>query len=111
VVHIFVMAGSVIKGGASKAEEWAVRIAAQQRSGVSVKQFCREQSLTEYSFYSWRKRLQNKAPVRFALVERGTVAPTPDPHLEIVFATGERLRITAGVDGATLRTVVEALRR
>jgi hypothetical protein len=25
----------------SKAEEWAERIAAQQRSGTSVKQFCR----------------------------------------------------------------------
>ena len=39
-------------------DEWADRIAAQQRSGNSVKQFCKEQGLTEYSFYAWRKRLQ-----------------------------------------------------
>ena len=50
---------------ASKGDEWAERISAQQRSGMSVKQFCKEQGLTEYSFYAWRKRLEKKAPVRF----------------------------------------------
>lgn len=34
-----------------KADDWAERIAAQQRSGMSVKQFCKERGLTEYSFY------------------------------------------------------------
>jgi hypothetical protein len=31
--------------------------------------------------------------------------------LELVLATGERLRIGAGVDTATLRTVLDVLRR
>lgn len=95
-----------------KADQWAERIAAQQRSGISVKQFCKEQGLTEYSFYAWRKRLQKKEPVRFALVERGVARPAPasEAALELVLATGERLRIGAGVDSATLRTVLEALR-
>jgi transposase-like protein len=53
-----------------KVEEWTERIAAQQCSGISVKQFCKEHGLTEYSFYAWRKRLRGKGPVRFALVER-----------------------------------------
>jgi hypothetical protein len=35
-----------------KADEWAERIAAQRRSGVSVKQFCKDHGLTEYSFYA-----------------------------------------------------------
>ncbi len=43
-----------------EAEEWAERIAAQQRSGMTVKQFCKERGLTEYSFYAWRKRLRRK---------------------------------------------------
>jgi transposase-like protein len=47
-----------------KAEQWAERIAAQGRSGTSVKQFCKEQGLTEYSFYAWRRRLQETGPVR-----------------------------------------------
>ena len=95
-----------------KADEWAERIAAQQRSGISVKQFCKEQGLTEYSFYAWRKRLQKKEPVRFALVDRRAARqePATEAALELVMATGERLRIGAGVDAATLRTVLEILR-
>ena len=91
-----------------KADGWAERIAAQQRSGMSVIQFCKEQGLTECSFYAWRKRLQKKEPVRFALVDRG--AARQEAAVELVLATGERLRISAGVDGATLRTVLDALR-
>ena len=95
-----------------KADQWAERIAAQQRAGISVKQFCKEQGLTEYSFYAWRKRLQQTGPVRFALVNR-----TPrrqegaaEAALEVVLADGERLRISAGVDAATLRIVLDVLR-
>jgi hypothetical protein len=70
--------------------EWAERIAAQQRSGISVKQFCKEHGLTEYSFYAWRKRLQKKEPVRFALVDRGAArqVTTMEVALELVLATG-----------------------
>ena len=94
-----------------KTDEWADRIAAQQRSGNSVKQFCKEQGLTEGSFYAWRKRLQKTEPVRFALVDRGArQEPATEAALELVVATGERLRIGAGVDAATLRTVLEILR-
>jgi hypothetical protein len=97
----------------TKADEWAERIAAQQHSGLSVKQFCREQGLTEYSFYAWRKRLQESGAVRFALVERSARRQerTADPVLELVLATGERLRIGPGVDITTLRTVLDMLRR
>ena len=95
-----------------KADEWAERIGAQQRSGMSVKQFCKEQGLTECTFYAWRKRLQEKEPVRFALVERSARRQerTAEAELELVLATGERLRMGAGVDIATLRAVLDALR-
>ena len=95
-----------------KGDEWAERIAAQQRSGISVKQFCKEQGVSEYSFYTWRKRLQEKGPVRFALVERSARRQerTTEAALELVLATGERLRIGTGVDSATLRAVLDVLR-
>jgi hypothetical protein len=109
-LHSCVMTDTMIEERAAlpKADGWAERIAAQQRSGMSVKQFCREQGLTECSFYAWRKRLQKKEAVRFALVDRG--AARQEAAVELVLATGERLRISAGVDGATLRTVLDALR-
>jgi transposase-like protein len=92
-------------------EDWRSRISAQEQSGVSVKQFCRQQGLSEQSFYYWRKRLQTPASMRFALVEteprRGTAEHTA---LELVLTTGERLRISAGVDATRLRQVLEALR-
>ena len=77
-----------------------------------MKQFCKEQGLTEYSFYAWRKRLQETGPVRFALVDRSARRQerTAEAALELVLATGERLRIGAGVDAATLRTVLDVLR-
>jgi transposase len=109
-----VMGDSVSQQTATKTkpEEWAERIVTQQRSGVSVKQFCKEQGLTEYSFYAWRKRLRENQPVRFALVERPRQQPAAPTAavVELVLTTGERLLIGAGIDGPTLRAVLDALR-
>lgn len=95
----------------SSSEDWRARIAAQRQSGVSVKQFCAQQGVTEQSFYYWRKRLQTPSSMRFALVEaeprRG---PAEHAALELVLTTGERLRIGASVDAATLQQVLEVLR-
>ena len=94
-------------------EYWREKIATQERSGRSVQQFCKEQGLNNPSFYYWRKRLRQQAPVRFALVETaGAPQPKSSEHcLELVLPTGERLRIGVGVDAAALRTVLEALRK
>ncbi len=79
---------------------------------MSVKQFCQERGLTECSFYAWRKRLQERGPVRFALVERSRPRQerSVEAALELALATGERLRIGPGADAAALRTVLDALR-
>ena len=100
------------KKSGNRAECWRERINAQGRSGLSVKQFCGQQEITEQSFYYWRKRLGLREPIRFALVETATVRPQPpaDPVLELVLTSGERLRIGVGVQAGTLRTVLEALR-
>jgi hypothetical protein len=78
-----------------------------------VKQFCTERELAECSLYAWRKRLgQREEPVRFALVERRAGSRqegATQGSLELVMPTGARLRISPGVDSATLRTVPEAL--
>jgi transposase-like protein len=94
-------------------EQWRERIAEQQRSGVSVRRFCQAQGIGEHLFYYWRKRLrEQEQPMRFALVERGPARQelASEATLELVLASGERLRIGAGVDATTLRTVLTALR-
>jgi hypothetical protein len=97
----------------TRSEQWRERIAEHERSGVSVKQFCKERGLTECSFYAWRKRLRTQQePIRFALVERTSAArqqAVSEARLELVLGSGARLRIGAGVDSRTLRTVLEAL--
>ncbi|MCI0626028.1 MAG: hypothetical protein L0387_31035 [Acidobacteria bacterium] len=95
---------------ATRANQWRGRITEQERSGVSVRQFCREQQLQERSFYAWRKRLCTEQPLRFALLEPTAAAIFIGSTVELVLPTGERLRIGAGVDARTLRTVLEALR-
>ena len=88
------------------------RIAEQEHSGLSVKQCCKERGLTGYSFYAWRRRLQKRSRYVSAFVEREAVrqASATEARLELVLVSGERLRIGAGVDGTTLRMVLEVLR-
>lgn len=97
---------------ASRIEHWREQVAQQERSGLSVKQYCEAHKVTEQSFYVWRKRLQKQLPMRFALVEttRGERQPGGDTGLELILARGERLRIGSGVDAGVLRSVLEVLR-
>lgn len=97
----------------AKNDQWRERIAEHERSGMSVRTFCKERGIADHLFFYWRKRLRNpQQPVRFALVEKEAVrqVPATEAALELVLGTGERLRIGTGVDGSTLRTVLEALR-
>ena len=92
-------------------EYWRGQIAAQENSGLTVKRFCQQQGVSQHSFYSWRKRLRAHSPaLRFALVEPVPAHPTAQPVVELVLGSGERLRIGAGVDAATIRAVLQALR-
>jgi len=94
----------------SPREQWRERITEQARSGVSIKQFCKDRGIAEHAFYAWRKRLRETEPVRFALVDRTAAPHGPEWNLELTLLSGERLRIAAGVDTVTLRAVLEALR-
>jgi hypothetical protein len=78
---------------AERAAYWRERIGEQERSGVSVQQFCKEKSITEQSFYIWRKRLRKQEPTRFALVETGPAQHAPKTELELVLVTGERTHL------------------
>lgn len=98
------------KAAASGRDQWRERIAEHARSGLSIKQFCKDRGIAEHGFYAWRKRLREAEPVRFALVDRTGGAHAPEWNLELLLVSGERLRIGAGVDAATLRTVLETLR-
>ncbi len=89
---------------------WRHLIAKQQQSGLSVRAFCQQHGTSEYSFYHWRKRLAAQLPMKFALVETSRSAPAAVAAVEVILASGERLRIVPGVDATTLRLVLSVLR-
>lgn len=93
----------------ARRDYWQKLIDEQAGSGQNVVTFCRERGVSDASFYTWRKRLKDESPMKFALVE-----PTPTARitsgLELTLATGECLRIGRGADAATLRMVLAVVR-
>ena len=85
-------------------------IAEHEASGQKVRAFCRERDIGEHSFYHWRKRLQQSQTVGFALLETKTAGAEMAAALELVLASGERLRIGNQVNAAALRLVLDAVR-
>ena len=68
----------------AKDEQWAERIAEQECSRMTVRQFCKEGGFSEYAFYRRRKRLRNRSePVRFALLETGAGAARREPAMDV----------------------------
>ena len=88
-------------------EYWRKLITEQERSGKTIRAFCEQRGIGDHCFYYWRRRLRQDESVRFALLNP-VVSRTP---LELYLASGERLRIGNGVDAATLRLVLDTLRR
>lgn len=98
------------KTGEVRHEFWRRLLAQQQQSGLSVRAFCHEYGDKEHKFYYWRKRLVQQLPVKFALVETSRGNSVSAEAAELILNSGERLRITAGIDAATLRLVLSVLR-
>jgi transposase-like protein len=91
-------------------KKWQELIRQQQQSKLSVSAFCRRHGFSDQSFYNWRKRLAADEPVRFALVEANPSGAERFAPVELILASGDRLRIAPGTDAATLRAVLNVLR-
>jgi transposase len=95
---------------------WRMAIETWQSSGLSVRQFCTDEGLSEPSFYSWRKKLsgasveddqgnaKQSAFIEVAMPQYNSAS------VELVLASGNTLRIPVGVDPATLSTILSAAR-
>ena len=94
----------------STRQKWADLVRQHEQSGAAVKVFCRDRGVSEPSFYSWRKRLSGTEQVRFTLFDAGASGIHENASVEMILQSGDRLKITSGVDAATLRTVLSVLR-
>jgi transposase-like protein len=99
-----------IEAGTTTDKKRAELLRQQQQSGLSVSAFCRNRGFSDQTFYNWRKRLGGSDPVRFALVAAGASTRAEDASIELILTSGDRLRIGAGADAETLRSVLRVLR-
>ena len=81
-------------------------------SGLSVRQFCKREGLSEPTFYSWRKKLsggKNSTQASLPFIEVKT-SSADSAVLELVLSAGAVLRIGSAVDRKTLADALGALR-
>jgi len=120
------MEGEGKRRDVEKERYWRRVIGEAARSGVSIRQFCRERRLRKSQFYWWQRRLKERQEARafgtgsgskvtktsgqatFALVSEDG-GELGSAGIELVLRGGRRLRISKGVDEETLRTVVGVL--
>ncbi|MCP3103962.1 IS66 family insertion sequence element accessory protein TnpB [Myxococcus sp. K15C18031901] len=89
-------------------QEWLQVAEAFEASGLTQEAFSAQRGLRLSTLQSWvyRRRRQHarKAPaVRLLPVEVATVAQVGPVLLEVVLASGARLRFPAGADGRAIR--------
>jgi hypothetical protein len=114
---------------------WRKRTREQERSGLTVRQFCQQEGLVEHQFSWWRSELKRRAEESRATNKNRTktasavwrkkafkrpaktaakflpvhVEPSLTPSVEIVLDRPPRIRVTRGFDAASLRDVLRAV--
>src|ERR1700760_1985324 len=92
---------------------WRQVLARWQRSGLSVRAFCRAEGVNEPQFYWWRRHLGRGEPVTSAFVPVHVLTePAGEPAtrgIEVVLANGRCLRVGPGFDPHTLVALVDLL--
>lgn len=94
-----------------KEQTWRRRLRDWQRSGLSVSAFCRCHGLGAHSFYAWRRILAQRdgEQADFIPVRLLAESQSADGALEVLLASGRRLRVSPGFDAATLRQLLAVL--
>ena len=85
---------------------WRGRLARFDKSGLTVRQFCRKEGVSDPAFYQWRKRLQSSVqrakPSEISSDQHSTpvetflpVSVSPAAFAEVEFPNGVRVRVPA----------------
>lgn len=99
--------------GGGCVERWRSVVAEQEKSGESVTGYCARRGLSRWTLYEWRRRLRAERARSFVpitVVARASAPATaPGAGVEVVLASGRRLRLERGFDPGTLSAAVQAL--
>lgn len=106
------------KSDTDQRQFWQMVLETFKSSGLSVRQFCQQEGLSEPSFYSWRKRLSThqkpdppkepSQPEPFIQVSMPIAKPIV---LELILASGHTLRIPSDIDREFLTGVLSAVKQ
>jgi len=109
--------GRVRECGGDQEQFWRMALETWQASGLSIRQFCRQEGLSEPQFYLWRKKLSGSGitdaahqdePRHEAFIEVA-LPKNSDIAIELLLTSGNIVRIPCGADTATLSNVMSAL--
>ena len=101
-----------------KERHWQRLVNRQAKSGLTIQEFCSRASISQPSFYAWRKRLREQQGVKSSrdvdeLDNDGEFIPlqlgNPGGTLEVVHPRGYQIRISGAVDIHALRQVLDVL--
>lgn len=95
---------------------WRRRLAEHQRSGRTVREFCRTRGLAESRFHYWRHEIARRdrhtpAFVPVAVVPTPAAVTPADEPIELRLAGGHELRVRAGCDRRLLADRLDLLVR
>ncbi len=111
------------KKSSEKELQWRDVLRRQASSGLSIRQFCARERISQPSFYAWRRRLRESAgrgkPSRTAsrrMEPAGSTGKFVSLKLlaststwEVIHPQGYRIRVRGEVNAATLRCVLGVL--
>ena len=103
--------------GTSRESFWRRMICRQAKSGLSIRSWCRSNSLAEPTFYWWRKELPQRDAARgesgrgeqtkfIPLRVMEDESSPPDGAIEILLADQRRIRVIGRVDRQLLADVL-----
>jgi hypothetical protein len=96
---------------------WRQSIGRWQKSGLTIRAFCRQHRLAEANFHAWRRTIANRdgEVMPFAAVHVladescGLTGQAANSALELILSNRRVLRIGAGFDAATLQRLLPLL--
>ena len=101
----------------SKEQFWRRMVRQWRSSGLSIRDFCAEQQVSEPSFYAWRRRIAQRdaepgcfVPVHvLPEVKPPATSDASGQGLELLLGAGRVLRIGPEFDGPTLQRLLGLL--
>ena len=99
---------------AQRVQIWAERIAECRSSGMSVRAWCRENEISEKTYYYWQRRLYQQMVstaerVDFAEIPQGAQTGQCSGAAAKISLSGATIEVYPGADAQMIRVILQTL--